>query len=241
MSEGLTEVMEPVPGEPPKKPKGDLGVRTVSAIAMVVLTGVVFWIDGWTLLAFVAAIGIGLLWEFWNLVRRFVPSLLGRILWMIFGIVYIGLAIITILNLTLPIFGWALLLAIIGSVIATDVGAYFAGRSIGGPKIAPRISPSKTWAGLVGGAICSSIAFPAIYRLPADAPSAQMVGSIWIVGAGIAVISQAGDFFESWMKRRAGVKDSGSLIPGHGGLFDRVDGLIAVLFVAGLIYLYAGS
>ncbi|MEX0839493.1 MAG: phosphatidate cytidylyltransferase, partial [Parvibaculum sp.] len=114
-----------------------------------------------------------------------------------------------------------------------DIGAYFAGRFIGGPKLAPRISPKKTWAGLIGGMM-----------------GAAMVGmgtSLWIglgspvllalIGVGMTVIEQAGDFFESALKRRAGVKDSGTLIPGHGGILDRVDGLVAVAIGAALLAL----
>jgi phosphatidate cytidylyltransferase len=123
-----------------------------------------------------------------------------------------------------------MVLTIIGVVIATDTGAYFAGRAIGGPKIAPRISPSKTWAGLAGGMAASA-------GLITGVGSYVESFALWqpLLGAALAMIAQAGDFFESWMKRRAGVKDSGSLIPGHGGLFDRADGLLAVLFAVALI------
>jgi phosphatidate cytidylyltransferase len=237
MSDRVSEVMEPVPGEPSKNPKGDLGVRTISAIVMIAVTAAAFWADGWVLLAFLALVGALLLHEFWSLVNAFVAGLVGRIGWMLFGLIYIGLAIAMVLNLTLAFFGPTLFWAVIGSVIATDIGAYFAGRSIGGPKIAPRISPSKTWAGLIGGMFCAAIVFPFIYRMQENAPPYELVGGLWIIGAGIAIVAQAGDFFESWMKRRAGVKDSGKLIPGHGGLLDRVDGMVAVLFVIGIFYI----
>jgi phosphatidate cytidylyltransferase len=123
-------------------------------------------------------------------------------------------------------------------VIATDVGAYFSGRTFGGPKIAPAISPSKTWSGLAGAAVLSALASLGLLLLATGRiffDEAQVLAQFTLAGVAVAVIAQAGDFFESWMKRRAGVKDSGSLIPGHGGLFDRVDGLLAVLFVAGLL------
>jgi phosphatidate cytidylyltransferase len=121
-------------------------------------------------------------------------------------------------------------------VIAVDVGAYFAGRAIGGPRIAPKISPAKTWAGLVGGALLAGLVGVLAElvdigpgALIPGAPMVALVGAV-LSGVLIAVLAQAGDFFESWMKRRAGVKDSGALIPGHGGLFDRLDGFIAVFF-----------
>jgi len=142
-------------------------------------------------------------------------------------------------------------LTIVLAVMAVDIGAYFAGRAIGGPKIAPRISPSKTWAGMVGGVFGASLVI-ALSDLWAGAdPFADpnypefhgnwyLLQSIlaWLIGGLLfAVVAQMGDFFESWMKRKAAVKDSGKLIPGHGGLFDRVDGLLAVCFGIGLLYL----
>jgi phosphatidate cytidylyltransferase len=134
---------------------------------------------------------------------------------------------------------------LIAGVIGTDVGAYFAGWTLGGPKIAPRISPSKTWSGLLGGMVGAGLMMIAIQAAIYAFRGGNAGGGdvyltygwqrLALTGAALAVVAQIGDFFESWMKRRAGVKDSGGLIPGHGGLFDRTDGLIAVAFVAGLI------
>jgi phosphatidate cytidylyltransferase len=143
---------------------------------------------------------------------------------------------------------------LIAGVIGTDVGAYFAGRSIGGAKIAPRISPSKTWSGLFGGMIGAGLmmvfmqagiyAFRSGEAGDGDVYLAYGWFRLLLTGGALAVVAQMGDFFESGMKRRAGVKDSGRLIPGHGGLFDRTDGLIAVAFAAGVIMVFqtvAGS
>ncbi|MCA0434395.1 MAG: phosphatidate cytidylyltransferase [Proteobacteria bacterium] len=119
---------------------------------------------------------------------------------------------------------------LVAIVWAADILAYFAGRLIGGPKLAPRISPKKTWAGLAG-AITGSALASGIF-------ASYLVPSIWplVVLAGIlAVVEQAGDMLESAFKRHYGVKDSGHLIPGHGGIMDRVDGLIAVVVVAGIV------
>ena len=122
----------------------------------------------------------------------------------------------------------------VGAVVLVDVGAYFAGRTIGGPKIAPAISPSKTWAGLLGGVIGATIALIVYFGLGGAAAGYRnfsglpMVIELLPFGAAIAVVAQIGDFFESWLKRRAGVKDSSNLIPGHGGVLDRIDGLLAV-------------
>ncbi len=114
---------------------------------------------------------------------------------------------------------------------ATDILAYFAGRAIGGPKLAPRVSPNKTWAGLIGGMVGAGLAGWAIaWLFELGSPFA------WI-GAPMAVIAQIGDLYESLVKRRAGAKDSGAILPGHGGVLDRVDGLLAVSLATYLILL----
>ncbi len=107
-------------------------------------------------------------------------------------------------------------------VWSTDIGAYFAGRAIGGPKLAPAISPNKTWAGLAGGVAAAMLVggFCSFFS-----PYPRSFVSAMVIGGLLAVVAQGGDLFESWIKRRAGVKDSGTLIPGHGGILDRIDGL----------------
>ncbi|MFC4291837.1 phosphatidate cytidylyltransferase [Sphingorhabdus arenilitoris] len=221
------------------KPKSDLKVRTLSAITMLIVAGTVIVTGGVLFTVFVTIIGAGLIYEFWGLVRKISNNLLGRAAWMLGGLIYIGTAIWQLISIRTSADGDPyFIFAVLGAVIAVDVGAYFAGRAIGGPKIAPKISPSKTWAGLFGGFIGASVV-TAIYMLYAFGLFEGFVGNpmastFWtfvpLTGLAIAVTAQAGDFFESWMKRRAGVKDSGNLIPGHGGLFDRVDGLLAILF-----------
>lgn len=218
------------------KKNADLPVRIASAVVMVVVAGSALWIGGplWTL--FVSLIALGVLWEWRGLVRGFELSAVRRIGWLVGGFVYIGIAALMMASLRLLPFEPAhvILIAVMLAVIGTDVGAYFAGRSIGGPKIAPAISPSKTWSGLLGGMIGAGVGL--VLGSYATEGFADL-GIKLAVGPIIAVIAQAGDFFESWMKRRAGVKDSGRLIPGHGGLFDRVDGLLAVMFAIGLVAL----
>ena len=251
---------------PPKK--SDLGVRVLSAIVMVAVAGTALWLGGWFWTLFVAAVGLGVLWEWWGLVREFAQSAMGRAAWLIGGLVYIGTPVGMLVGLRgMPDSGWLVLLYVLLGVIGTDIGAYFSGRTFGGPKIAPKISPSKTWAGLIGGAIAASALVlitnwswhsglceffnppfhdpsgnkalfdgPCSFGMP---PTPYLLAGSAFAGTFIAVVAQVGDFFESWMKRRAGVKDSGNLIPGHGGLFDRTDGMIAVLFGVGLVWLYS--
>jgi phosphatidate cytidylyltransferase len=220
----------------PAPRKSDLGVRVVSAVVMVVVAGVAFWLGGLAWMVLVALVAFGVFWEWSNLAFAVSASAVARVLWLIGGAIYIGAGAFVAGYLGgVPSEATVLLLLVLLAVVATDVGAYFAGRTIGGPKIAPTISPSKTWAGLIGGMILSAAVLNASVYWILHEP----LGDKWLlwvlIGALVAVIAQAGDFFESWMKRRAGVKDSGNLIPGHGGLFDRLDGLLAVLFATAIL------
>jgi phosphatidate cytidylyltransferase len=230
------------------KPRSDLGIRTISGVVMMSVAIAAIWFGGYAFMALVVLVGLGVFWEFSKLAFGFTTSSVSRSLWLLGGLAYVGLACFTLLMFSAPFFGMTPAILLIAGVIGTDVGAYFAGRTIGGPKIAPRISPSKTWSGLVGGMIGAGLFMvviqAAIYwgRLDQRDHSDIYLAYSWkrlaATGLVLAMVAQAGDFFESWMKRRAGVKDSGRLIPGHGGLFDRTDGLIAVAFVAGLIVLF---
>ena len=213
--------------------KSDLPVRAVSAVVMLAVAGTAVWFGGWLWTALVLLVGLGVLWEWLVLVRRGGSGWFGMIVWAIFALFYVGMAAFALVSLRS--ISLTFLLMIVGVVIATDIGAYFAGRTIGGPKIAPRISPSKTWAGLGGGMVAAAL-LAGIAASQFSSPD-DFIGGSWplmaAIAAVLAVVAQIGDFFESWLKRRAGVKDSGSLIPGHGGLFDRVDGLLAVSVLAG--------
>ena len=239
---------------PPLKARSDLGVRTLSSVAMMLIAIGAIYAGGLAFMALVIAVGLGVFFEFSRLVLGFAKGVPARILWFAAGLVYVGLACFTLLLFSAPFFGMTPAIMLIAGVIGTDVGAYFVGRNLGGPKIAPRISPSKTWSGLFGGMLGAGLAMVAIQAAiyatrggeagDGDVYLAYGWSRLLLAGAALAVVAQVGDFFESWMKRRAGVKDSGGLIPGHGGLFDRTDGLIAVAFVTGLITVFqslAGS
>jgi phosphatidate cytidylyltransferase len=156
------------------------------------------------------------------------PYLQARATWIAGGVLYAGLPGIALIWLRGSGQGLALTLFTLTIVWATDIAAYFAGRTIGGPKLAPSISPNKTWAGLAGGmagAGATGLAMAKLFDLP-----------LWLAGAAVvlAVVAQGGDLFESWLKRRVGVKDSGTLLPGHGGVLDRLDGLVPVALVVAL-------
>ena len=223
--------------------RSDLPVRLVSAVAMLALLLAALIAGHRVLDAFIVLVALVAFGEFVRLVLKATPNALLRLAGIVAGAGYFGLAAQIMVGA-----GSFLLILVIGITIATDTGAFFAGRAIGGPKIAPRISPSKTWAGLAGG-MAAAAAWVFVWAAAIDAQlpwidppfeislnmsPANTAGGI-ALGALMAVVAQAGDFFESWLKRRAGVKDSSRLIPGHGGVFDRIDGLIPVVLVAGAI------
>lgn len=148
------------------------------------------------------------------------------------GTIYCGLPVFALLLIReAPDNGIVYAFWTLALVWATDVGAYFAGRAIGGPKLAPAISPNKTWAGLAGGVVAAALfggAMNHTFGLPVRLALASPL---------LAVLAQAGDLYESWLKRRAGVKDSGDILPGHGGVLDRLDGLVPVAPIAALLVL----
>ncbi len=126
------------------------------------------------------------------------------------------------------------MLWLVGVVVASDIGGYFAGRIFGGPKLWPAISPKKTWSGTLGGwGLALGVGF--VYWL-SGGPVFFFAALLFSVL--LAMAAQAGDLFESWLKRKAGIKDSSQLIPGHGGLLDRFDGLLAATSVYMLLHLF---
>jgi phosphatidate cytidylyltransferase len=213
----------------------DLPLRAASALGMIAVTAAALWLGGMVWVIFVLAIGLGVWFEWRVLVLCFAGPGLGRTVWSAAGAIYCGLAAAVLMVLRDPPQGTLLVSLVLLTVIATDVGAYFTGRAIGGPKIAPAISPSKTWAGLGGGIVLTVASLLGVNAAGGDRVTPFPLSVVVALGVTAAIVAQAGDFFESWMKRRAGVKDSGTLLPGHGGLFDRTDGLMAVLFVLGLL------
>ncbi len=133
--------------------------------------------------------------------------------------------------------GFVALVFVFLIVWVTDIGGYFAGRGLGGPKLWPRVSPKKTWAGAIGG-FAASLAVAAAFAALVPQRDSQLlalkIGPLLGLGAMLSIVSQLGDLFEFAVKRRFGVKDSSHLIPGHGGLMDRLDGFIAAMVVAAI-------
>ncbi len=160
----------------------------------------------------------------------------GRMPWLYtIGFPVIAVSCICWLLLRVMPEGRETVLWLMGVVWATDTGAYFSGRAIGGPRLAPRLSPNKTWAGLIGGMV-SAAAVAAVIASFVQGAAALLA----LLGALLAIVAQTGDLAESALKRHAGVKDSGRLIPGHGGILDRVDGLMPVAAVLVLLTVVFG-
>ncbi len=156
----------------------------------------------------------------------------GTANWTAGAVLYCGLAAISLVSLRSDEQGISLILLLFAIVWGTDIGAYFVGRKLGGTKLAPKISPGKTRSGAVGGLViamgCAAILAAATGVL--DPFVALLLASV------ISIVSQAGDLFESYIKRNFGVKDSGTIMPGHGGLFDRVDGLMPAAIAMFVIF-----
>lgn len=158
------------------------------------------------------------------------------LVWAVAGLPYLALSGLAMLTLRhVPEQGLGLTLYLLLVVWGTDTGAYITGRLIGGPKLLPSISPKKTWAGLIGGMAFAALMGYGVAHWFED-PRGVAAACVAVL---LAVVAQAGDFLESWVKRLAGAKDSGTLIPGHGGVLDRVDGLIAAaLVLAALVKIF---
>ncbi|MGN6058942.1 MAG: phosphatidate cytidylyltransferase [Sphingomicrobium sp.] len=195
----------------------ELLVRTLTGVVLIAIALVAAAVGGYIFAVFVAAIVTAMFYEWTRIVRGWGP------VWYIGGFFYALLPAVALLWVR----GWDLhrfylLLWVFLVTWSTDIGAYFAGRRFGRRKLAPSISPGKTVEGLYGGIVAATLIGGAWALV-------NHLGSALLALAPLfALAAQGGDLFESWMKRRAGVKDSGSWLPGHGGVLDRLDGLVPV-------------
>ena len=195
----------------------ELATRTVWAMAMIAVALAATALGGYYFAVLAAAGATAVFYEWTRIVRGWGAG------WYIGGFAYALVAALSLLWIRdRAEDGIALVMWVFIIVWTTDIGAYFTGRAIGGPKLAPSVSPNKTWAGFYGGVVAAAL-FAGGWAL--------LTGLHWLVlllAPMFSVAAQGGDLFESWMKRRAGIKDSGNLLPGHGGVFDRLDGLLPV-------------
>jgi len=204
----------------------ELVIRTATGLAMMIVALFAVMAGGYVFAVLTAAAATAVFYEWTRIARGW------GALWYVGGFVYALLSALSLLWIRdRSAHGIELVLWVFIVVWSTDIGAYFTGRAIGGPKLAPAISPGKTWAGFYGGV-----------------GAATILGGAWTLFTGLklvvlllaplfAVAAQGGDLFESWMKRQAGVKDSGAWLPGHGGVFDRLDGLLPVAILTAIAVL----
>jgi phosphatidate cytidylyltransferase len=209
-----------------------LATGLLAAVVMAGVVGVTLDADPWLLLAV-------------GLVASFILYLCAKSsgapapIWLAMGAIAIGVPCMALDWLRAdPVYGRVTIFWLFGVVWATDIGAYAAGRTIGGAKLAPRISPNKTWAGLAGGVFCAGLVGFGVATWLVQSPQPLALS---LLSAGLAVLAQLGDLGESGLKRRFGVKDSGRLIPGHGGVLDRCDGLLSTAPAVALICWFAGG
>lgn len=197
-------------------------VRSLAGLAMILVALIGAWAGGRIFAVLVAGTATLIYYEWARLV-------VGKGLhWHVAGFFYAlvpALALLWVRERSPD--GFELVLWVFAVTWGTDIGGFVAGRRIGGPRLAPAISPNKTIAGLIGGIVAATL-LAGWWSLTVGLPR------MWLLFAPLfAIAAAAGDLFESWLKRRAGVKDSGRLLPGHGGAFDRLDGLIPVATLAG--------
>lgn len=226
-------------------------IVAVMAWEWVRVTGAhVFGITGFTLAALlvaaVATAGFGRFYWAYGIVVAAVPVVIAvarlhareHALPIAAGALYIGVPALALLWLyARPEIGRALVIWLIAIVIACDIGAFFVGRTLKGPKLAPRISPGKTWSGAVGGVTAAVAAGVALGLVLGLASPLALAGAAFV----FAVISEMGDLLESGVKRTFRVKDASGILPGHGGMMDRVDGIVAALVAAALAIWLAGG
>ncbi len=216
-----------LPGDNPAKE--GLGTRVLSALVLapVVLATVYAGRPYFEILVALGAIIMA-----WEWARMCQGAIRGRHIWLLAGLGYIVLPCLALLHLrALPGIGMETVFWLLVVVWAADTGGYAFGRVIGGPKLLPTISPNKTWAGLIGAILMAGTAG----MLTALALGKDTVMLLGALSGALGAISQAGDLVESWVKRYFGVKDTGGAIPGHGGLLDRVDGLLAAAIAVALM------
>jgi phosphatidate cytidylyltransferase len=256
----------PAPTKTGLRAYDELTLRIVSSAVMAPLAVGIAWLGGWPFVVLWTIAACGIQWE-WRKIIADRAARLGGIgecalalaganivmgvgfeavlastdrhrIWAMAGVLYAGTLLMSCVLLRADAsHGFVAIIFLFAIAWSTDIVAYFVGRLVGGPKLWERVSPKKTWSGALGGAGAAIVAGLAV------AHYAHLANSLAVAGLALllSVASQAGDLFESAFKRRFGVKDASHVIPGHGGIMDRLDGFLAAAAVAALIGIARGG
>jgi phosphatidate cytidylyltransferase len=218
--------------------QSNLRLRVLSSAVLAPLALAITYVGGWVFALFWTIVAAIVLWEWAKLVTAAGLRGFSLIDWLAGGFAYAALLLLAPLLLRRdPALGLTAVLFVFAIVWATDIAAYFAGRAIGGPKLWPAVSPKKTWSGALGGTLGGLAAG----LLVAEFAGLVVAPMLVIVALGLSVLAQGGDLLESAIKRRLGAKDSSQLIPGHGGLMDRLDGFLTAAAAAAMVGLLRGG
>jgi len=229
-------IPEPVKASAPAR--SNLALRVVSSLVMAPLALIVAWLGGLVFVVFWVLAASIVLWEWSRLVVHGRLRGFSRIDWLAAGVGYAAVLLFAPLILRRdPALGFAAIAFLFAVVWVTDIAAYFAGRALGGPKLWPAVSPKKTWSGAIGGTLAGIVAAILTVKLLGVSVSPMLV----LVAGLLSVVAQAGDLLESAVKRHFGAKDAGSIIPGHGGVMDRLDGFLTAAAAAAMVGLIRGG
>jgi phosphatidate cytidylyltransferase len=224
--------------EVPAAGPSNLALRWMSSLVLAPLVIGITYLGGWLFVALWTLAACLVLWEWNTLARAGASSVASYAGWMVAGLVYAGVVLIAPVVLRGDhAFGFTAIIFLFAVVWSTDVFAYFAGRTFGGPKLAPAISPKKTWSGAIGGTVGAVVAGLIVAKVAGLAVTAALAGVIVL----LSVVSQGGDLLESSVKRHFGAKDASHLIPGHGGVMDRLDGFLTAALAAVMVGLIRGG
>jgi phosphatidate cytidylyltransferase len=220
--------------ESPARARSNLALRVISSAVMAPIAVSIAWLGGWPFVLFWTLAACIVLWEWTRLVTRSpgTASYTDFFLWMIAGLLYAGvIALAPIILRRDPALGFVAIVFLFAVVWVTDIAAYFAGRTLGGPKLWVAVSPNKTWSGALGGALGGVVAALLVVKVAGLVIAPMLV----LVALALSIASQAGDLLESALKRQFGAKDASALIPGHGGLMDRLDGFLTAVLAAVMV------
>jgi phosphatidate cytidylyltransferase len=214
--------------------RSNLTLRIISSAVMAPIAIGIAWLGGWPFVLFWALAACIVLWEWTQLMTRSrnTVSYTDFLVWMIAGLLYAGVVLLAPIILRRdPALGFVAILFLFAVVWGTDIAAYFAGRALGGPKLWAAVSPNKTWSGALGGALGGVVAALLVVTVAGLVIAPMLV----LVALVLSIASQAGDLLESALKRQFGAKDASDLIPGHGGLMDRLDGFLTAVLAAVMV------